>query len=65
MTKTETMKEAGYKYGGFIPEFGAHRLIDIETGKKEMWAANFNHAGYRIKWRNTHLEFVTSLGGER
>lgn len=59
--KTETLKEAGYRYGGYSPEFGAHCLIEKDTGKRGLWAANKNVASYRLKWRNTHLEFVTSL----
>lgn len=59
----EFMAEAGYKYGGYCAEFGAHCLIRVDSGKRELWVANKNHASYGITWRNTHLKFVTSLPG--
>ena len=55
----ESMKKAGYKYG-FCLTPGAHVLVDSETGKRELWACNKNHASYGIKFKNTHLEFVRS-----
>jgi hypothetical protein len=60
MSTKQTPKEAGLKYETFCPEFGFHVFSD-ETGKREAWAANKNHASYGLKWRNTHLEFITSL----
>ena len=59
MKNKETLKQAGYIYGGYSPEFGFHMLIDNETGHKEFWAANKNHASYGIIYKNTHLEFIT------
>ena len=59
MVKRETMREAGYTYGGKHSS-GGHILID-ETGKRELWFANKGHAGYGIVWRNTHLEFARSI----
>lgn len=52
----ETMKEAGYKY---IRSHGynSHELENQNTGLREMWYANKNHASYGIVYKNTHLEF--------
>lgn len=56
----ETMKQAGYNYIGQTAK-GLHILADSETGKRELWACNKNHASYGIIFKNTHLEFCTSL----
>lgn len=57
-----TMKEAGYRYKGFAPEFGGHLLEPIEQpGKLELWVANKGHASSGIRWRNTDLEFCSTV----
>lgn len=55
----ETIKEAGYEYVGKARS--CHILKDIKTGKYELWACNKHHAGYGIKFKNTHLEFITGI----
>ena len=55
----QTLKESGYKYIRYSDHFHAHILED-ESGKKELWVANKNHASYGIIYKNTHLEFVSS-----
>lgn len=60
MSTKETMKEAGYRYGSFLGN-RQHCLVDLETGNSEIWASNKNHAGYGIKYKNTHLEFCSQL----
>ena len=55
-----TMQQAGYEYAGFDRHQRLHVLRDVDTGKLELWAANKSHASYGIKFRNTHLEFVSS-----
>lgn len=57
----ETMKQAGYRYIAFEPFIGYHILEDIDSGKKEKWISNKHHAGYGIIYKNTHLEFVSSV----
>lgn len=57
----ETMKAAGYAYVRYSAQHGGHILRDVDTGKEELWVANKNHASYGIIWKNTHLEFVTSV----
>lgn len=62
MRNKETMKEAGYRYRGFAREFGAHVLEPIDQpGKLELWFANKGHASYGIRWRNTDLEFASTI----
>lgn len=55
----ETIKEAGYRYGGFSPEFGLHMMIDAESGARSWWIARKGFAGYALIYKNTHLEFVS------
>lgn len=56
----QTPKEAGYKYVG---KWGdkEYVFLNIHTGVKEVFACNKNHAGWALKWRNTHLEFCWSM----
>ena len=54
------MQAAGYKYVGKRTGNG-HILEDAETGKRELWVNNKNHASYGIIYKNTHLEFVCSI----
>lgn len=55
----ETLKQAGY-ISAKSQGNGTVVLTD-DTGKRELWACNKNHASYGILWKNTHLEFITSL----
>jgi len=55
----ETMKRAGYRHVATF--FKGHLLEDVETGKRELWFANKNHASYGIIYKNTHLEFSYSI----
>lgn len=57
MYKRETLKEARYKYYGCMGT-GEHILVDEDTGIKEVWVASKNFAGYALRFKNTHLEFV-------
>ena len=55
----ETLKQAGY----IKAESQGHSMVILTdaNGKRELWGCNKNHASYGIKWKNTHLEFVSSL----
>lgn len=55
----ETLKEAGYRHVRF--QDGFHILMEVETGKLEKWVANKNHASYGLIYKNTHLEFCSSV----
>lgn len=56
----ETMTKAGYRHVATFFK-GEHLLENVETGKRELWFANKNHAGYGIIYKNTHLEFARSI----
>jgi len=56
----ESLKQAGYKYVSYLGN-GEHLLEDIDSGKREIWFANKNHASYGIIFKNTHLEFARSV----
>jgi hypothetical protein len=53
----QTLKQAGFKYIRYSSTLHAHVLED-ETGKRELWVANKNHASFGISYKNTHLEFA-------
>jgi hypothetical protein len=59
-TNYETLKEAGYTYHTYIPKIKMHVLINNDTGKKELFIARKWYAGWAIKYKNTHLEFIGS-----
>lgn len=59
MKNKQTLKEAGYSYFKYLG-YKKHVLKDIETGKREIWFSNKNHASYGIIYKNTHLEFLSS-----
>lgn len=54
----QTFKQAGYKHVETLTG-GRHILAD-ETNKLELWVCNKGHASYGLKYKNTHLEFVSS-----
>lgn len=56
----QTLKQAKYKHLKTISE-GEHLLLDLESGNKEIWFANKNHASYGLIYKNTHLEFMSSV----
>lgn len=56
----ETLKEAGFKYIKKT-EGNGHILQDIETGAKELWFNNRNHASYGLIYKNTHLEYARDI----
>ncbi len=60
MANCQTLKEAGYKY---LHSFGnGEHLLLNDDGILEVWANNKNGSGYRLIYKNTHLEFYR--GGE-
>ncbi len=54
----ETLKEAGYTHERTLGH-GEH-LLRSESGTLEVWACSKNHAGYALRYGNTHLEFCRS-----
>lgn len=56
----ETLKQAGYTHVRYDRRLGLHILRSRNTNQESGWAKNKGHAGYGIKYKGTHLEFVTS-----
>jgi hypothetical protein len=56
----ETLKQAGYKYIKYAG-CNQHILQNVDTKNSEIWASNKNHASYGLIYKNTHLEFCSSL----
>ena len=57
--KKETFAEAGYTYVKNLGD-GEHLLRNAD-GVREVFIVSKNHAGWGLKYKNTHLEFVRSL----
>lgn len=55
----ETLKEAGFV--SIQKTTPKNYVLTDADGKRELWTANKNHASYGIKYKNTHLEFVSSF----
>lgn len=59
----QTFKEAGYTHKKSFGD-GGHILFNEQTKQFEMWQANKNHASYGLIYKNTHLEFCSSMERE-
>ena len=59
----ETFKEGEYKYIKKLDD-NEHLLLENNTGNKEIWFNNLNHASYGLIYKNTHLEFARSYRKE-
>jgi hypothetical protein len=55
----ETFKEAGYKHFKNVG-YGQHILIN-RYGKYELFFCNKNHASWGLIYKNTHLEFNSTV----
>jgi hypothetical protein len=56
----QTMKEAGYEHVKTLGD-GLHILKDVASGDLEIFGSNKNHAGWAIIYKNTHLEFCSTI----
>ena len=56
----QTIKEAGYKHLEADRQ-GSHILLNTDTGRKEVFYTNKNHAGWALIYKNTHLEYGYTL----
>lgn len=59
-TTYQTMKEANYSYVKTIGD-GQHILKDNTTGDLEIFSSTKNFAGWAIIYKNTHLEFCSTI----
>jgi hypothetical protein len=55
----QTLKDAGYKH--LCVDGKRHILKELSTGNLEVWFCNKDHASYGLIYKNTHLEFASSL----
>jgi hypothetical protein len=61
------MKQTLKEYGGTLAAVIAHTgkgckgYVILKDGLYELWYPNKNHAGYGIKYKNTHLEFSCTI----
>lgn len=56
----QSIKEAGYFYVCRSPSHGGH-ILQNENGLYELWGCCKNGASAVLKYKNTHLEFVSSI----
>jgi hypothetical protein len=56
----ESLYDAKMLYVMMIDK-GQHILYDTKTEQYEIWVTNKNFAGYSLKWRNTDLEFCSTI----
>jgi hypothetical protein len=61
MRKQSDLEANGYKYVKFLRDSRTHVLLNVHTHEHEAWFANKNHASYSLKYKNTDLEFASSL----
>lgn len=56
----QTMKQAGYEHVKTCL-FGIHILKDTTSGDLEIFSSSKNYAGWAIIYKNTHLEFCSTI----
>ena len=59
MATKQTFKQAGYTYVENLGD-GLH-ILKNENGDNEVFFSNKNHASWGLVYKNTHLEFCSSL----
>ena len=59
----QTLEEGGYQYLYSISHTGSGRKghVLLHNGQQELWYANKNHASYGLIYKNTHLEFCSTI----
>ncbi|UXE65455.1 MAG: hypothetical protein KA713_13335 [Chryseotalea sp. WA131a] len=60
----ETLRTAGYMYLKYLG-YHQHLLLNVDTNIKEVFISNKNHASWGLIYKNTHLEFASSLAAIR
>jgi hypothetical protein len=56
----ETFRMAGYRHLKYLGH-RHHLLLNIDSNKNELFFSNKNHSSWGLIYKNTHLEFVSSL----
>lgn len=60
----ESFKHAGYKYIKYLGK-KEHLLLNKVNEKLEIFFSNKNHSSWGLVWKNTHLEFASTLGNKK
>jgi len=60
----ETLQKANYKYMQYLGN-RQHLLFNIHNKKKELFISNKNHSSWGLIYKNTHLEFISSLAATK
>ncbi len=56
----ESIQQANYRYLTFLGN-RQHLLLNLNSKKQEVFFSNKNHASWGLIYKNTHLEFASSL----
>jgi hypothetical protein len=56
----ETFRMAGYRHLKYLGH-RQHLLLNMASNKNELFFSNKNHSSWGLIYKNTHLEFVSSL----
>jgi hypothetical protein len=56
----EILKIAGYKHLKYLGD-RQHLLLNITTNMMELFFSNKNHSGWGLIYKNTHLEYVSTV----
>ncbi len=56
----ETLEQAGYQLHSHN-RFGEYTLLNLETGKLELWFHNQGHASYGVVYKGKDLEFAREI----
>lgn len=56
----ETLEKANYRYLNYLGH-KQHLLVNLETKKVELFFSNKHHSGWGLIYKNTQLEFASSL----
>ena len=55
----ESLTKANYQYLKYLGD-KLHLLLDVDTGREEIFLSNKNHSSWGLIYKNTHLEFASS-----
>jgi hypothetical protein len=60
----ETLEKANYRYLNYLGQ-KQHSLLNLDTNKVELFFSNKHHSSWGLIYKNTHLEFASSLAATR
>ncbi len=59
----QTLRQANYKYQKYLGD-KMHILKEVDSDNLELFFSNKNHASWGLIYKNTHLEYITSIKKE-